>query len=374
MMTMSSTRTMTKTTATKMTMKTLATRTSSAPARVARARASSSSSSDDNKGGGLASPAAFNAAAVACAAVTMPTLVYPTTLVRDGLGLECATPLAGEVFETIESTSHFANAFGADAFAVIALAALYTLSDAAANSRLKSETYQRLALAVVLYTGSLCVAFDGAYLAHAAGVVDGPAPNAVTAAAITGAFLPAFVTSISAIRTYGPGHDATWARVGADFALVKNLGDRTEQGGYLELFYKVSFWTSMVVGGSFAFSPLSPLAIVNESANVSAQLVQRSFGLSTVFMLAPAQMVLIDACRRGRLGGGTFKKLNLSIAVAIALIDWMTIYTFGEVVKLSPSAEQLSTASGGMENYVAALSVSFSIAAVYLYQGVFAKK
>ena len=305
----------------------------------------------------------------------MPTLVYPTTLVRDGLGLECATPLAGEVFETIESTSHFAKTFGADAFAVIALTALYTLSDAAKNSRLKSETYQRLALAVVLYTGSLCVAFDGAFLAvNVAGVVDGPAPNAATAAAITCAFLPAFVSSISAIRTYGPGHDATWARVGADFAETKNFGDRTEQGGYLELFYKVSFWTSMVVGGSFAFSPLSPLAIVNESANVSAQLVQRSFGLSTVFMLAPAQMVLIDACRRGRLGGGTFKKLNLSIAVAIALIDWMTIYTFGEVLKLSPSAEQLSTASGGMENYVAALSVSFSIAAVYLYQGVFAKK
>ena len=71
----------------------------------------------------------------------------------------------------------------------------------------------------------------------------------------------------------------------------------------------------------------SPLAIVNEY-NPSSQFVQRAFGLGAVFMLAPAQFVLVDAARRGRLGGGTFKKLNLSIAAAIAGIDWMTVYTF----------------------------------------------
>jgi len=341
-------------------------RASSSSSKGARETSEGASSSDG------ASPLAFNVAASTLAAVTAPTLMYPTFLVRRGLGLTCATPLFGEKFDTIESTSHFANAFGADAFAVIAIAALVTLADAAENSRLKSETYQRLALAVVLYTGSLVTAFDGAFLASRG--TTGPAPNAVTCAVITAAFLPAFVSSISAIRTFGPGHDETWARVREDFDEAKNFGERTESGGYLELFYKVSFWTSMVVGGSFAFSPLSPLAVVNESANVSAQLVQRSFGLSTVFMLAPAQFVLIDACRRGRLGGGTFKKLNLSIAIAIALIDWMTVYTFGETVKLNPTAEQLSTASGGIQNYVAALSVSFGILIVYLYQGIFAKK
>ena len=71
----------------------------------------------------------------------------------------------------------------------------------------------------------------------------------------------------------------------------------------------------------------SPLAIVNEYYP-SSQFVQRAFGLGAVFMLAPAQFVLVDAARRGRLGGGTFKKLNLSIAAAIAGIDWMTVYTF----------------------------------------------
>ena len=129
----------------------------------------------------------------------------------------------------------------------------------------------------------------------------------------------------------------------------------------------------MIVGGSFAFSPLSPLAIINEYSP-SAQLAQRAFGLGTVFMLAPAQYVLVDAARRGRLDGGTFKKLNLSIAAAVAGIDAMTIYTFTSAAALSPDADALAGASGGIYNYVGALVVSGTILGVYLYQGLFAKK
>ena len=198
---------------------------------------------------------------------------------------------------------------------------------------------------MVLFTGSFAVAFGGAYLQSQATGETGP--NAAAVGGLLVAFAPAFATSVKAIREYGPGHDETWARVGKDFAEAKNLNERSETGGYLELFYKVSFWTSLVVGGSFAFSPLSPLAIVNET-EPSSQLIQRAFGLATVFLLAPTQYVLVDAAKRGRLGGGTFKKLNLSIAASIALIDWMTIYTFGAATALSPTAAQLENASGGV--------------------------
>lgn len=332
-------------------------------------RASTSSSS--NSDGDASLEGAFNASAIALGVPTLGTLAYPTFYVKNGLGLDVATPLFGEKFETIESVQHFSNAFGTDAFALVALASLYTLGDAAKNDRLKSETYQRLALSMVLFTGSFVLAFWGAYArAEATGDVG---PSASACAALTLAFAPAFATSVGAIRDFGPGHDETWARVGEDFEAAKRLGDRSEKGGYLELFYKVSFWTSMVVGGSFAFSPLSPLAIVNETAP-SSQLIQRAFGLATVFLLAPTQFVLVDASRRGRLGGGTFKKLNLSIAASIALIDWMTVYTFGETAKLNPTLEQMATASGGTYNYVGALAVSATILACYLYQGAFAKK
>ena len=47
---------------------------------------------------------------------------------------------------------------------------------------------------------------------------------------------------------------------------------------------------------------------------------------------------------------------------------------FGAATALSPTAAQLENASGGVYNYVGALAVSASIVAVYLYQGVFAKK
>ena len=331
----------------------------------ATSETSSTSSPDDEEG-------AFLTAAAVMGAPTLATLIYPTFFVREGLGLECATPLFGETFDSVRSVQHFSSAFGTSAFSLIALTALYTLSDAAKNERLNSETYQRLALAMVLFVGSFVVAFGGA-AASAAASGGGGGPNAATCAGLCLAFGPAFATSVKAIREHGPGHDETWARVAKDFKEATNFGDRTEKGGYLELFYKLSFWTSLVVGGSFAFSPLSPLAIVNEM-EPSSQLIQRAFGLATVFLLAPTQYALVDASRRGRLGGGTFKKLNLSIAASIALIDWMTVYTFQAATDLSPTADDLAAASGGAYNYVGALAVSASILAVYLFQGIAAKK
>ena len=186
------------------------------------------------------------------------------------------------------------------------------------------------------------------------------------------ALAPAGLVSARAIAAYGGGFGKAFERVKKDWAVVTDLGSTTARGGYLERYLKLSFWASMIVGGSFAFSPLSPLAIVNEYTP-SSQFIQRAFGLGTVFMLAPAQFVLLDAAKRGRLGGGTLKKLNLSIAV-VAGIDFMTVYTFAAAQALSPDADALKEASGGIYNYVGALAVSFSILAVYLYQGLFAKK
>ena len=80
-------------------------------------RASTSSNS-----AGETSEGAFNASAIALGIPTLATLAYPTFFVKNGLGLDVATPLFGEKFETIESVQHFSNAFGTDAFALVALA------------------------------------------------------------------------------------------------------------------------------------------------------------------------------------------------------------------------------------------------------------
>jgi hypothetical protein len=310
----------------------------------------------------------FKAAALVLAVPTIPTFVNAEP-VLEAFNVTHSDP--GN-FLAIADVQHFSNVIGTDCFAVIALCALYLLSDASTNERLDSATYQRLALAVVLYSGANVV---GVASAFAAGAVTGaePAPSVLAVACVAAAMAPAFVCSASAITQYGGGFGEAWIRVKEDWAVVTDLGDVTDQGGYLERYLKLSFAASMIVGGAFAFSPLSPLAIVNEYTP-SSQFIQRAFGLGTVFMLAPAQFVLLDAARRGRLGGSSFKKLNLSIALAIFGIDAMTIFTFAAAQALDPSTDALAQASGGIYNYVGALAVSFSILAVYLYQGVFAKK
>ena len=310
----------------------------------------------------------FKAAGLILAVPTIPAFVN-TEPVLEQFGVSHSDP---SNFTQIADVQHFSNLVGTDCFALIALCALYVLADAAKNEILDSATYQRLALAVVLYSLSNALGVAGAF---AAGSVTGASP-ASSAAAVAGIILtlaPTALVSANTIIKYGGGFGNSLERVKQDWSVVCDLGSATERGGYLERYLKLSFWASMIVGGSFAFSPLSPLAIVNEYTP-SSQFIQRAFGLGTVFMLAPAQFVLLDAAQRGRLGGGTFKKLNLSIALAIAGIDAMTVYTFSAAQALNPDVDALANASGGIYNYVGALVVSFSILAVYLYQGLFAKK
>jgi hypothetical protein len=312
---------------------------------------------------------AFKAASAVLAVPSLGTFV-DTESALEAFNVSHSDPRA---FETISDVQHFSNVVGTDCFALIALCALYVLSDAAENQRLDSATYQRLALALVLYSSANALGVAAAFVAGALGDGALPSPSPAAVAGVVAALAPAGAVSARAIVAYGGGFGEAFERVKKDWAVVTDLGSATDRGGYLERYLKLSFWASMIVGGSFAFSPLSPLAIVNEYTP-SSQFIQRAFGLGTVFMLAPAQFVLLDAAQRGRLGGGTFKKLNLSIALAIAGIDFMTVYTFAAAQALNPDADALKEASGGIYNYVGALAVSFSILAVYLYQGLFAKK
>ena len=315
-----------------------------------------------------ADAAAFKAAGAALALPALPAFVA-TEPILEAFGVSHSDPAA---FAGISDIAHYSNVVGTDCFALIALCATYVLSDAAENARLDSATYQRLALALVLYAAATSA---GVLAAFAVGTASdlGPAPSPAAVLGVVAALSPAAAVSASAISKYGGGFGTAFDRAKEDVGVVLALNEASEKGGYLERYYKLSFWASMIVGGAFAFSPLSPLAIVNEFTP-SSQFLQRAFGLGTVFMLAPAQFVLLDAASRGRLGGGTFKKLNLSVAAAIAGIDAMTVYTFAAATALNPDADALAGASGGIYNYVGALAVSFSILAVYLYQGIFAKK
>lgn len=60
---------------------------------------------------------------------------------------------------------------------------------------------------------------------------------------------------------------------------------------------------SIVVGGSFLFSPMSPLAFpaaVLAEETPAFRLLRALFGLDTLFLLAPVYFVLADAQARSR--------------------------------------------------------------------------
>ena len=276
-------------------------------------------------------------------------------------------------FTTVETLTHWSNLFGSDAFSLITLCSCYVLADAAENNRLNSQTYQRLAVGNVLVLASVIGA-----LALTQVVGEAPRPNASAIVTFTGLSLPCLFASVGAINTHGGGFAGVSDLFAKDWDDLKDFSNK--DASYLSRYYKLSFFTTLIVGGAFAFSPTSPLSAINEPY-ASAEFIRRLFGLCAVFGLAPAQFVLLDASKRNRLGGGTFKKLNLSIAASIFLIDFMTVWGFGKIAEIAtPDQIQVlneASATGGISqiyNYVGAISVSLAIAGVYLYQGLFAKK
>ena len=276
-------------------------------------------------------------------------------------------------FTTVETLTHWSNLFGSDAFSLITLCSCYVLADAAENNRLNSQTYQRLAVGNVLVLASVIGA-----LALTQVVGEAPRPNASAIVTFTGLSLPCLFASVGAINTHGGGFAGVSDLFAKDWDDLKDFSNK--DASYLSRYYKLSFFTTLIVGGAFAFSPTSPLSAINEPY-ASAEFIRRLFGLGAVFGLAPAQFVLLDASKRNRLGGGTFKKLNLSIAASIFLIDFMTVWGFGKIAEIAtPDQIQVlneASATGGISqiyNYVGAISVSVAIAGVYLYQGLFAKK
>ena len=97
-----------------------------------------------------ADAAAFKAAGAALALPALPAFVA-TEPILEAFGVSHSDPAA---FAGISDIAHYSNVVGTDCFALIALCATYVLSDAAENARLDSATYQRLALALVLYAAS----------------------------------------------------------------------------------------------------------------------------------------------------------------------------------------------------------------------------
>ena len=315
---------------------------------------------------------AFRIAGLAIAPQTLAGLTNTPLVLHDFLNVDIVEQWPD--LTTIESVTHWGNLFGSEALSLITVMSCYVLADAAENNRLKSDTYQRLAIGNILVISSVVAAL----LLAQNGSQPPPRPNASAVATFGALSLPCLFASVNAIGKYGNGFDGFFDRFKKDWNSLLNFTNK--DASYISRYYKFSLLTTLIVGSAFALSPTSPLSATNEPY-ANAEFVRRLFGLVTVFGLAPVQFVLLDASSRNRLGGGTFKKLNLSIAASIFLLDWMTIWGY-EKLNGIVTPEQITAINESSEtfgisqiyNYVGAICVSFATFGVYLYQGIFAKK
>ena len=88
----------------------------------------------------------------------------------------------------------------------------------------------------------------------------------------------------------------------------------------LALFYRSSTLTGLVVGASFIFSPLSPIALFDTPEAPATHLFRQELGIYICFLLAPVQTALYRAAQAGELGERTLRLVNLVAGVVVELL------------------------------------------------------
>ena len=115
------------------------------------------------------------------------------------------------------------------------------------------------------------------------------------------------------------------ALVKRDFEGLLPFGDGGEASAddaddKLAFFYRSSTLTGLLVGASFIFSPLSPIALFDTPEAPATHLFRQELGIYICFLLAPVQTALYRAAQAGELGEQTLKLLNLVAGVVVELL------------------------------------------------------
>ena len=136
----------------------------------------------------------------------------------------------------------------------------------------------------------------------------------------------------------------------------------------LDLFYRSSAIASLVVGGAFALSPISPLAVYEAELPVT-YLARALFGVYIALLLSPIQIELYTAARRGELGRRSARRLNLLCAASIGLLDGCGNAQVRAQEVLVEGIESLPDTFRFEANTTAAFYTALLVAIVYLVQG-----
>jgi|TARA_B110000196_G_scaffold217927_1_gene187184 hypothetical protein len=137
-------------------------------------------------------------------------------------------------------------------------------------------------------------------------------------------------------------------------------------------FYRSSALASVVVGGAFLLSPISPLAVYDAELPIT-YLARADFGVYIALLLAPVQFELYRAATKGGLGSPNAKVLNLLCAASIVLLDACGNAQVRLQEVLVAGIGDLPDTFRFEANTTAAFYTALLVAVFYLFQGLSAR-
>lgn len=292
----------------------------------------------------------LRACALSWLAVAAPMLGDPSSVTLDVFGLDVSggygvqQPAAG--FLQLAAT-----------LVPLEAALLLALASDALDAR---QTRARVSAAVVLAGAGVvatcaAAAATGLSIEQPAAVLGVLSLSAVSAASVARPLL----------REISPSE---LTQIYADDARTLVRGDGDSDGGALPSFYRSSAIASIVVGGAFMLSPISPLAVYEAELPVT-YLARAAFGVYIALLLAPVQFALYRAADERRLTEPTGRLLNLICAASIVLLDGCGNAQVRAQEVLVAGVDGLPDTFRFETNTTAAFYTALLVAIVYLVQG-----
>jgi len=202
---------------------------------------------------------------------------------------------------------------------------------------------------------------------------------------------PALAAAVAVVATTGAlglralgAVEAPLAMYRADaVGLLPSVGERTPTADELtSLFYRSSTLTGVIVGLSFLFSPLSPIALFDTPESPVTHLARQQLGIYIVFLLAPVQAALFRAAKDGELRAASSRALNVITGLCCLLLVCDGRFQVEEgaraLAALQPGSDFYDAVTAALgdpaavgraqTNTDAAFFVGFAISLFYLYQ------
>ena len=264
-------------------------------------------------------------------------------------------------------------------------------SDLAARGQLgiSLDDTARLGAALLLTSLSTLGALAVTLLSGGASVVALPPVAAVVALVVATAFLgDGLIGAVDEANPLTPSDVlALCARDARELLVGANVEGGSVEGGKintLSLFYRSSALLGILVGASFALSPIDPIGIFDEEGAVST-LMRQICGVYLAFLLAPIETILYRAVQRGALSEPPVRALNAVVGFSdlLLIVDCRgqvdsSAAQFTALQQDEPSLSLLALVgevgdvARSETNTNAAFAVGLGVALLYLWQALLA--